>query len=359
MDLKLDKEIVIESLNIRAVISFPEKIGYFLPILHHVIEMGGKTNAKSFSKKLLGSENIEIAKSLLSQCEYLGLLEKEQNDYKITKEGNIAIQEEIFFVPQEGTWNIMFANDNMIPNDLQVVKIEPVKVDYFSNQKLSMSEKSKNKRVILPKFVSSLHNTRVKCIIGSDFIIKKFEKKAEITKQTKGHISWKPRKELLVFSINDNKDSITIPFSPITHDQIWEELLKSKNIRGDWNKNNGKIFVSFNQTTTQERIDMQRVLVFEKPKILQYGAFKDLRLTVNIWSKTKYDAQQWAEFLFYKSITEYATKGNYEKWRKNIQTKFADYKIQIKKRSDLIPDEYNKKHTAKFWYLSAMEDWNL
>ena len=361
MELVLEKDVNITYLNVRGVILIPKKMDYFLPILQHIKEMkSSRTNEKLLSENLLGNENIEIAKSLLSQCEYLELLKKNNQYYDITDKGNTAIQEEMFFVPQEGTWQISFAIDIMFPGNLQILEIKPTEIELYRNKNTETnSRQHKNEMINLPASLIKLKKIRVKRIDDNDVIIGHIEGKAEKLKLTKGRIKWNPGGKSFTFSENTIDKFITIPFSNFTSDQIWKELLESKKMYKNWNKDNQKLSVNFDRIPEQERIQMKQALVFKKPKLFKCGIFNDVKCSVDIWPQTKNDAQKWAEFLFYHKITQYVTEENYKKWNMEIKEKFSDYDIQIKERSMLISNEYVQKHKNVFWYLHAMEDWNL
>ncbi len=350
------------------MIAFPEKIDYILAILYHVMEMKSQASAKSLSNELLGSWNVSIAKALLTKCTDLGLINEKNGLYSITYNGKDSIKQELIFMPIEGTWNIKYVEDTIMFEKPKILELNLTYSEFTRDADDRVVEfKSRKDRASVnnvsnvPAFIDNLSGTHVKPIEGKDFRIENYEDMAEELPHNAEYLSWNIQKNHLEISVSKRFKKIKRALHPpnASFESIWEAMLKFKNISKEWDRDKRKLLVQFDNDDITDRINMQHVLEFINPVILDYGTFENVSVLVDVYPKTKNDAQKWAEFLFLSNITEYMTKERYNKLRNKILDKFSEYDIHIEERTMLCNGEKISKHTSQYWYLKSMEDWDL
>lgn len=367
-NITLKKKIQIKSWNIRATIAFPEKIDYILAILHHVVEMKSQANVKSLSSELLGSGNASIANALLIKCADLGLINEKNGSYSITSDGENSIKQELIFMPIEGTWNIKYVEDTTMFEKPKILELNLTYSELTRDADNKVVEfKPRNDRESInnvtnvPTFIDSLLGIHVKPIEGKDFRIENYEDMAEELPHDTEYLSWNIQKNYLEISISKRFEKIkrTLQSPNVSFESIWETMLKFKNISKEWDRDKRKLMVQFDNDDITDRINMQHVLEFVNPVILDYGMFENISILVDVYPKTENDAQKWADLLFLNGITEHMTKMRYDKLRNKIRNKFLGYDIHIEERAMLCNGKKITKYTSQYWYLKSMEDWDL
>ena len=367
-NITLKKKIQIKSWNIRATIAFPEKIDYILAILHHVVEMKSQANVKSLSSELLGSGNASIANALLIKCADLGLINEKNGSYYITSDGENSIKQELIFMPIEGTWNIKYVEDTTMFEKPKILELNLTYSELTRDADNKVVEfKPRNDRESInnvtnvPTFIDSLLGIHVKPIEGKDFRIENYEDMAEELPHDTEYLSWNIQKNYLEISISKRFEKIkrTLQSPNVSFESIWETMLKFKNISKEWDRDKRKLMVQFDNDDITDRINMQHVLEFVNPVILDYGMFENISVLVDVYPKTENDAQKWADLLFLNGITEHMTKMRYDKLRNKIRNKFLGYDIHIEERAMLCNGKKITKYTSQYWYLKSMEDWDL
>ena len=367
-NITLKKKIQIKSWNIRATIAFPEKIDYILAILHHVVEMKSQANVKSLSSELLGSGNASIANALLIKCADLGLINEKNGSYSITSDGENSIKQELIFMPIEGTWNIKYVEDTTMFEKPKILELNLTYSELTRDADNRVVEfKPRNDRESInnvtnvPTFIDSLLGMHVKPIEGKDFRIENYEDMAEELPHDTEYLSWNIQKNYLEISISKRFEKIkrTLQSPNVSFESIWETMLKFKNISKEWDHDKRKLMVQFDNDDITDRINMQHVLEFVNPVILDYGMFENISILVDVYPKTENDAQKWADLLFLNGITEHMTKMRYDKLRNKIRNKFLGYDIHIEERAMLCNGKKIIKYTSQYWYLKSMEDWDL
>lgn len=367
-NITLKKKIQIKSWNIRATIAFPEKIDYILAILHHVVEMKSQANVKSLSSELLGSGNASIANALLIKCADLGLINEKNGSYSITSDGENSIKQELIFMPIEGTWNIKYVEDTTMFEKPKILELNLTYSELTRDADNKVVEfKPRNDRESInnvtnvPTFIDSLLGMHVKPIEGKDFRIENYEDMAEELPHDTEYLSWNIQKNYLEISISKRFEKIkrTLQSPNVSFESIWETMLKFKNISKEWDRDKRKLMVQFDNDDITDRINMQHVLEFVNPVILDYGMFENISILVDVYPKTENDAQKWADLLFLNGITEHMTKMRYDKLRNKIRNKFLGYDIHIEERAMLCNGKKITKYTSQYWYLKSMEDWDL
>ena len=321
--------------------------------------MKSQANVKSLSSELLGSGNASIANALLIKCADLGLINEKNGSYYITSDGENSIKQELIFMPIEGTWNIKYVEDTTMFEKPKILELNLTYSELTRDADNKVVEfKPRNDRESInnvtnvPTFIDSLLGIHVKPIEGKDFRIENYEDMAEELPHDTEYLSWNIQKNYLEISISKRFEKIkrTLQSPNVSFESIWETMLKFKNISKEWDRDKRKLMVQFDNDDITDRINMQHVLEFVNPVILDYGMFENISVLVDVYPKTENDAQKWADLLFLNGITEHMTKMRYDKLRNKIRNKFLGYDIHIEERAMLCNGKKITKYTSQYWY---------
>ena len=151
---------------------------------------------------------------------------------------------------------------------------------------------------------------------------------------------------------SNNKISLQLPESIPEYDNVWRIILSE--IDGEWDEERHKLLVPFNYLDPAELNTMKRKLS-DLISIENFGSFNLKDTSVDIYPSTRYDAEEWAEHSLKQSMTSYQTRKKFADISDKIRKKFPDYDVKIQDRIYYVPDE----KTPLFWYIQAMEDWDL
>ena len=161
------------------------------------------------------------------------------------------------------------------------------------------------------------------------------------------------------------KESITMVETPPLGLEVgWKQILLDPRLAG-WTGGPldlGKLEVSFEETTPQERETFSRMIQSFQVFIDRLEIFTVDGFSVSVSPRTKKDAEKWAEYAMLSKINDYLTDKEYIVLSAMVENKFKEFDLKMPERDELLQkvDEHfhNSKEEAmrKRWYLRAPVD---
>ena len=161
------------------------------------------------------------------------------------------------------------------------------------------------------------------------------------------------------------KESITmVETPPLGLEVVWKQILLDPRLAG-WTGGPldlGKLEVSFEETTPQERETFTRMIQSFQVFIDRLEIFRVDGFSVSVSPGTKKDAEKWAEYAMLSKINDYLADKEYIVLSAMVENKFKEFDLKMPERDELLQkvDEHfhNSKEEAmrKRWYLRAPVD---
>lgn len=370
-DLILRRFIHIETWRVSGTLLKAQTRPDITMVLQYVKDNNLNANAKGLAKELLFEERarLNVAERLLRHAELLGLIKKiEQNrhtTYVLTEQGETALSNEKVFIPEEGTWEISFGRDKLLPH--MIIDFKPfTEPDAFqeSTQKDKLAKRSQNIRPISPwiqeqisyqQDVAPFMNAKQSIRIGE--IHKKGE---EVQTKHQLVLEWNVSKQSIRL-LNREKIIHQDEYRDFSQEDVWQYLLEHHHWQDDWDWSRNSMAIGFDETKTKDRQQMKTDFTFDKPTIDDLGAFDDfIAQDVSIHAISQADAYQWAMWRLENSIRDFADIQNYQQWQEQAKAPFSEYSFSLPERNEFAENIWkNQPHHRKAWYLMAAYDWNI
>lgn len=370
-DLILRRSIDIETWRVSGTLLKAQTRPDITMVLQYVKDNNSNANAKDLAEELLFEEKarLNVAERLLRQAELLGLIEKSEQyrhtTYILTEQGEIALSNEKVFIPEEGTWEISFGRDVLLPHML--IDFKPFnEPDAFqeSKQKDKLAERSKNIKPISPwiREQPSYQQDMLPFMNAKQSIrIGEIHKKGEEV-QTKHQLvlEWNVSKQSIRL-LNGKEIIHQYEYRDLSQEKVWQYLLENYDWQDDWDWSRNSMAIGFNETDDQDRQQMKTNFTFDEPTIANLGTFDDFTAQdVAIHAISQEDAYQWAMWRLENSISDFADMQNYPQWQERAKAPFSEYAFRLPERNEFAENIWKKQlHNRKAWYLIAAYDWNI
>jgi len=366
-DLILKRTINVNCWNVEATIS-TEKERNELMFLLMFLRDNPNSTARELSKESFFdiSSRVVVAERLLGIANLYGLVEQEEskgkNIFALTEDGSKALETRQVFVPKEGTWTILASDDSLLPFPILLVEAfnEPNAINEVH------SKTNEREFEVLPSWlIKTKGQTGCPCLGKHVLRFDSLQPKAETKADEKLQVEWNISQNTLKLKghMNGKKINKDIEAPTIDFQNIWQQLLKDEGWWDNWNEDNQKLALEFEDTVPQERQSMKGDFYFEHPRLEQFGRFEKLAVNkISLTPLTSRDAQLWAEWRLENSINDYATKSNFVNWQRTALEPFPDFEVDLPNRQYLAQEfwQENKLNpTTTTWHLIAAEDWNL
>lgn len=357
-NLELLRKIKIDCWLVLGEVWLPEERKEISFILQIAAEHGYVT-PELLSKELLGDGRNKIAKRLLMQCKRLEVLQGESHEkYRLTDKGQEAL-DGLLLIPsdQNSEWLIWTTNEELVPQKILMVE---------KFRKNGSGDKNNRATKNLPSILADvqdrtlsipfgqildcrLKNLQGKCILYKEYAgergtlgILADDKRVELFLKFR---TWRERIELL----NTEKNILI------------DELMQSSSYAEQWNREYQLLFTSFDDTSNSERVQFVRHLSINRPTHPKYGQFEPTKIDIGIYPESQEDVNKWADWMLSQNITDFAFDDKYQEWIKESAKSFPlhtpVFKPIFEKRSDFIDE--NGQRSKEYWYLSAVQDWNI
>lgn len=346
-------------------------VPHIAPVLEHIRERGG-ADAASLSAELFMSE--PLCRSLLAFCEDNGLAEASGGGrHAITPAGTAALESSRAFIGTEGMWRVYIADHELIRGSAGVVRIDDgaVEAAYMPWIKegqppvrdLEEAVRSLEGEKLSPVLGGKVREAVVRSIHGSE-------------KRIESDISLRLRIVLDRGSIRVNLLAsrgkgggrrgrmAPVPKEVALHEastslgEAAESLLAGKH-GAEWDAENGRILVEYDDLSDEERSSMQKTVKCEDIEIGGMS-FDTAEMTAAIFPRTEEDAQEWARHLFAGMATGYVTRKEYERLSGAVMDRLGGAGARMGERASHVPGgARSTARTRLFWLVQAMEDWDL
>lgn len=367
-DLVLRRNIHIETWRVQGTILKAQERADILMILQYVANNSNAT-AKGMAEHLLFEENarLVVAERLLKMAEQLGLVEqiKEYRHYfyTLTKKGELALQEQEVFIPEDGFWEINFTNDPLLPHT--ILDFKPFKEPNAHQEVKNKESLEKRKQNIkpMPDWIRQPHFNSVKPFLNPNQSIwlENIQAKGEkVSSNLQLVLEWNVSKQN-VRLLKNNKVVHQFTYQNYDQNQIWQILLKQNGLQKDWNWSTNSMAISFAKTDKKSRQTMNKDFHFIKPDIDDLESFDDfIAENVAIHAIDKDNAIEWAWWRLEHNINDFADEQTYQKWVEQAKLPFAEYDFRLPTRDELANLFWqDKTHSPKSWHLISASDWQI
>ena len=369
-DLILRRSIHIETWRVSGTLLKAQARPDITMVLQYVEDNNLNANAKGLAKELLFEERarLNVAERLLRQAELLGLIKKiEQNryvTYVLTEQGTAALSNEKVFIPEEGTWEISFGRDKLLPH--MIIDFEPfTEPDAFqeSKQKDKLAKRSQNIRPIshwIQEQISSQQDVKPFMNAKQPIWIDKINVQGEkVSTKYQLVLEWNVSKQSIRL-LNGENIIHQDKYRDFSQEEVWQYLLQHHR-QDDWDWSRNSMAIGFDETKTKDRQQMKKDFTFDKPAIGDLGMFDDfIAQDVSIHAISQEDAYQWAMWRLENRIQNFADIKNYQQWQEQAKAPFSEYSFSLPERNEFAENIWkNQPHHRKAWYLMAAYDWNI
>ncbi|MCE8439456.1 hypothetical protein [Rhodovulum sulfidophilum] len=337
----------------------PELMPFLLMARDH-----GEITDRSAAGHLLGASEgrRQVARRLLEQLERSGALEKQEKDrWKLTEAGREAVETEVVFIAERGSWEVWHACDPLLPHGL--IQLTPYKEPKAFDE--VRKDAPKRKATPLHRTLEALKDLPLSPIMGgARRRIGELPTKVEELGSKTGTLAWEVASRRLSVTIDEKSFDLAAP--SLSHDATFEALLATAGLTSDWDKGAEVLRRSFGDLPEASRRSMCEDVTFPgRIRLLDYGGFDMTTVRgIRINARTRTDAEAWASWRLEDKIDDIACTRRFAEWSEWAQAPFEYFApIKLPLRSDLAartrPAEPSTLRSAVAWNLIAAEDWNL
>ncbi len=362
----LKRRIAIRGWRVVGYVSKADKRKELEPILERARETGG-TDADDVARHLLfESSRKVVAQRLLRIGRVLNLLEENGRKYRLTADGERAIDTGNVFVPEHGAWTVWVSEDPLLPSP--VLRIDAwEELDALTESRNRRDAEKKRSFEPLPDIIREVQETEVTPPASGDGVavrVGELEENVEAVSSGESlNLIWSVHERRL--RLQGKWDNKTVDFeleAPETPpDELWEALLAGEGLLNDWERH--ALRVSFAETTESERESMSRDLEIPKPSVPRFGEFEPLTVPeIAIAARSRDDARDWSAWRLRTRIRDFATSERYDEWRKEAAAPFVEHRPELPARAELAAEEWanaGDRPAPRAWHLVAAEDWRL
>ena len=141
MNLELKRKLKLESYDVIMDIGRNTKRPDLIAVLKLADEMGYVTSNEIITRLLGDNYPKSVGERIITRCKELGLLDPENN---LTETAREAIEGDVIFLPERGTYRIWFTRDPLFPQGC--VSIRTGKNNTLYNEVKEQWEISRNKK---------------------------------------------------------------------------------------------------------------------------------------------------------------------------------------------------------------------
>ncbi len=368
-EILLTRRLNIETWRIRGTVAKAQDRKDMMLVLQYLDEFKTGT-AKDISSHLLFDSNarLVVAQRLLELCRLYGLVGADRGGYQLTNSGQMALEEEKIFVPEDGCWELSVANDPLLPHS--VIELCPFNepnavAEVIGKDAKNKLDSRKQNMKETPNWFRGFKAVELNPHAGGRCIrIDSVERKAERVKAKFSlSLEWNVGKNSI--RIMERKKVTTQFTGPgLTIDDVWQNLLETDGRFKHWDKQNEKLAISFDEAGERSRSTMVSDFAFTKPFIRNgyqdSGVFDDVVIKgISVCAATPEDAGKWARWRLANSITGFASEAKYRQWVEKAQEPFNKHSIVLPERDEAARAMIGKKYTNESWFLLAASDWAL
>ncbi|MBD3192832.1 MAG: hypothetical protein GF308_19490 [Candidatus Heimdallarchaeota archaeon] len=332
MIIKLDKQVKIQKYQVKMRLlieeNYPEII-VWLQAIKEAYEQNKEAYEQNldiidYFQKIFFKESPKPKQFIKNILEELRANELIDRDWKLTKNGEKALEEEIIFMPKEGIFEIKVINDPLFKQI--IVDFEPLDPNLYNEVKGNKENNIDVERnVELPDFLFNLSNledilplrTGEKKTINISSIDKKgnklknYSEEAAITFIIEGF-----PKQLF---IRYGKQEFVLSIQDIREESITEQCLRK--ISEKANINHFIIPILYGHTTRNERLKFTKTFELKNIKITYLGEFNRCKVEDVKIHPLNYDsAIKWAKDLMFNEIQKFTVEREFNlKWKQIIQ----------------------------------------
>ena len=367
-DLVLRRNIHVETWRVQGTILKAQERADILMILQYVAENENAT-AKGMAGRLLFEENarLMVAERLLKMTEMLGLVKQIQEyrykSYTLTEKGELALQEQEVFIPEDGFWEISFTNEPLLPHTILDFKSFTEPDAYQEVKNKDGLEKRKQNIKPIPNWIRRPDFNAVKPFLNQNQSIwlENIQAKGEkVPSNLKLILEWNVSKQSI--RLLKNKQVVhQFAYQDFEQNQIWQILLEQNKWQEGWDWIKNIMAMPFDKTNEKSRQTIRTDLTFRGPKIDDLGAFDDfIAENIDIHAIDQKNAIEWAWWRLEHNINDFADEQTYQKWVEQAKSPFAEYDCRLPKRDELANWFWrDDKYSQKSWHLMAASDWQI
>lgn len=371
MEIILNKKIMVKKIKALVDIGIKEKRTDIIALLMIAKSHNDKLSEKIICDEFIFRDNKTIAKRILQRCQDLAVID---TDLKLTEDGINDREDGMIYRPYTGTYYIWATEDPLLPQkilNIELVDDEKInfqqeikgeKIEFENGVRKKVEVEIKKSIDTLPEWLKSTEKLKKIKLLDdnkTEIRIELIEEKIEpisVSEDLKAQITITNNSKLITFT-GLFKDERELEIFPDLQ-SVWEQILEKKYSQWDWE--NESLNVPFTELKEKEIISFSKSIQFESPSIRDFGTFDSFSLNLKIKPQSDSDGQLWANWLLENQIREYMFSSLFEKYKKDIKTKFKGYSIKLKTLDDLSK-EFNKKLLMDevpndFWFVQAPLD---
>ncbi|HRQ70165.1 MAG TPA: hypothetical protein PLW78_07675 [bacterium] len=389
--IKLKRVVKVKTFDVEGTVCVGRKKPEFLAVAQLAADFGRPLSGKDVAEELLGGLPTQIGWRVIDRCLSLGLLEKDNNNQAILSEiGRQMLEHKEVLVPEEGIWRFYYIIDPII--DEPFVHFTKLFVPNANDERKNLRNKNGSipSGSELPENLKRLQDKDrlTETVKGNSFKVQCLSGKGEYGQD--GEISlilsWNENElspEVILSgeidilpSRYDDKPSVlplkkTIPspasFNGISYNDLWcwlaskgEKTVEEEIIT--WiEKTGGRIMpISFSDTNEKDRINMIADLQIPPMKHQLCGEFNETSLNnIRMVPRTNEDAQQWLEWLQWRSIDAYTLPEQITHVAEILKEKFPYSKTEPLDADELLEKALNNFTDQRSRFLLAPYDLGL
>ena len=355
MIIKLKREIKYKTYLVQAEIGVQKPAGLFASVAELAM-----SNSKILTEDLIVTEfafSIPMAKRVIQRCLFKGLVEEDgENAYRLTMIGEDTANGKLIYEKESGEYRLFITDDPLIPQ--YVLTIQRVDKSYHLNKRNQIQMEKLEislENLVFQNFISE-ENERETSFINSDKIL--IEKCYENIHQEKNpniefsitctttplEIDFKVDSNYKMGGNRGHKDLTLINCnSDFSFALIISNLLNQKRKFIDWDEENKILKVPFD-LQSKRNINYKQFyekLVFETPKIENFGEFKNTSFQIPIAPRDIDECLRWEKYLLLERINEICYKKQFLMLKKEceeLMEKKGKFSVDLPNRNDLISE---------------------
>lgn len=391
--IRLQRTVSVQTFDAEATVAVGRDRPEFLAVARLAADLERPLGGRDISRELLGGLPELVGWRVIDRCVALGLLEQRggRGPAALTESGAAALEQGAVLVPEEGTWRFFFVDDPLMDDALvHVARIETPNAREERNDLYAAKREMRGRPGPGDRVPPLLHDAA-----GSGYVwtsvasAQPFDVREVAERGLAGEpgqlrlvVEWEEEQPLPRLALRGELEAVAEDgkpwrvdcpletpraFAGVTYDDLWRDLVASSTglPAGElktWRRRAGTrvVPVTFDDLQQAARRSMRQDLSVPEVALDGLGRFDPTVLeAVALVPREASDAQSWAEWLQWESLSDYVVPAALEDAAREIAERFPFHSPRLPVADELLRRAKAAPQDPRARFLLAPADLGL
>lgn len=391
--IRLQRAVPVRAFDAEATVAVGRDRPEFLAVARLAADLGRPLGGRDISRELLGGLPELVGWRVIDRCVALGLLEQQgaRGPAALTESGATALEQGAVLVPEEGTWRFFLVDDPLVDDALvHVARLETPNAKQERDELYAAKREMRARPGPGDRVPVLLHDAVASGYVWTSVASTRPFKMQEVADrglegepgQLRLVMEWGDEQQVPRVALRGELDAVGVGQKPwrvdrpleapraiaeATYGDLWADLVgASTGVPLDeleaWRQRAGTrvVPVAFDDLKSAARQSMRQDVQVPEVALGGLGHFEPTVLdALALVPRGASDAQSWAEWLQWESLSDYTTPTALEEVAQEIAARFPFHKPRLPDAAALLRRARDSPNDERARYLLAPADLGL